>query len=423
MKGFWDTYSEFQGRTRLTEPFNVKITNPRKSSAVLTVSLPEPMNVGGWGMTWGKWNPEFMCRIDPASDAGGDIAKLQQRLEPDLVEDDEWVTFLTPGLGTNQSDPLAPDTVIDALASGFAPPEQVASLMSKDRDNLALVYGPGEQVDPAVTIGPYRTSSGENVWRSRTDYGNLTRPTAFALPPQQINGERGGGWWPPKPTIKVSFMPKIKAGTGRGWRLYPYVINPTGSGTKVAGNEWNMAVLKEDVRKLGWVVDEGDLEGTRTHSYTGTNATYGWRCAVKMAWYGENWHETDGGNYPPFVHGYARSASTHNGVGARCPDGRVNAWEATVPNGVYVVTASSAGGCAFENVAASGGKNDQTWTYSVEVADGKFTLSGGRCHSVSWVKLDLLAPRFSPNRGSPPRRRSGGRPNSTPTSPILASCE
>ena len=51
------------------------------------------------------------------------LSLLQQRLEPELVDDDEWVTFLVPGLGTNQSDPTAADTVVDAIATGFQPPE------------------------------------------------------------------------------------------------------------------------------------------------------------------------------------------------------------------------------------------------------------------------------------------------------------
>ena len=73
-----------------------------------------------------------------------------------------------------------------------------------------------------------------------------------------------------------------------------------------------------------------------------------------------------------------------------CPDGRVNAWEATVPNGVYIVTAALAtthavaSGCTIENVRThltqqsggvqSGGVMD-THVYSVEVSDGRFTLS------------------------------------------------
>ena len=61
----------------------------------------------------------------------------------------------------------------------------------------------------------------------------------------------------------------------------------------------------------------------------------------------------------------------------RCPDGRVNAWEAVVPNGVYMVTVSAAGGgaqfsepgCTFENVVGRGtGGTKATWTYSVEVS-------------------------------------------------------
>ena len=54
-------------------------------------------------------------------------------------------------------------------------------------------------------------------------------------------------------------------------------------------------------------------------------------------------HELDSSVVPPFVHGAARSIGTYKGVANTCPDGRVNAWEATVPNGLYLVTSSGAG--------------------------------------------------------------------------------
>ena len=284
--------------------------------------------------------------------------------------------------------------------AGFAPPESVASLAFKDQANLALVYPPGEQVDPTVTASP---------WYSR-EWDNLTAPAAeFTVPPQQINGTRGGGWWPPRPTLKVNFMPKIEAGTGRGWRLYPMQINPTASTNKADGTEHNMAVLKEDTRKLGWMVDEGDLEGAKTNTHTGQTATYGWRCTPKMAWYQNNWREMLGVVVPPFVHGAARDIGTYVNGASTCPDGRPNAWEATVPNGVYVITAGFAShygknGCSFENVRAAGGSHATTYTYSAEVSDGKFTLSSGtptQCQSVSWLKLDLVSTTLYPRAWLP----------------------
>jgi hypothetical protein len=94
-----------------------------------------------------------MCRINPNSDAGNEAA-LKQRLEPDLIHDSEWTTFLSPGLGAGQSDPTAPDTVVDAIAAGFQPQAMVASLLSNNQNNLNLVYPPGESVDPTKTTGP-----------------------------------------------------------------------------------------------------------------------------------------------------------------------------------------------------------------------------------------------------------------------------
>ena len=300
------------------------------------------------------------------------------------------------------------------LQAGFAPPESVANLASKDQANLALVYPPGPQVDPTVTAGP---------WYSRDTWNNMTAEAAgFKVPPQQINGTRGGGWWPPKPTLKVNFMPKIAAGTGRGWRLYPYQVNPTASAAKVSGTETVMGVMKEDTRRDGWMVDEGDLEGAKTNTHTGQTATYGWRCTPKMAWYKDNWHELDSVVVPNFVHGAARSIGTYVDGSSQCPDGRPNAWEATVPNGVYMITAGfgstrGAHGCTFENVLAGGSGHASTETYTVEVSDGRFTLSAGtpsKCVSVSWLKLDLISSTLyatpqQPSRGTrcSPLRRSG----------------
>ena len=125
-----------------------------------------------------------------------------------------------------------------------------------------------------------------------------------------------------------------------------------------------------------------------------------------MAWYAANWHELDTYVVPPFIHGSARSVGTYKGVANTCPDGRVNAWEATVPNGLYLVTSSGARGCSFENVLGSGnwrqpgGSNIDTRTTSVEVSDGKFTLSStipSRCAITkkSGNDLDCLGWVFS----------------------------
>ena len=131
--------------------------------------------------------------------------------------------------------------------------------------------------------------------------------------------------------------------------------------------------------------------------------------------YAANWHEVDGVILPPFVHGSARSVGTYKGLVDTCPDGRINAWEATVPNGVYTVTVGigyGSDGCTLENVRASPVFSSHsivdTATYSVEVGDGKFTLSGGiptRCNAVSWLSLDLVSTTLFPRAWLPSPRK------------------
>jgi hypothetical protein len=115
-----------------------------------------------------------------------------------------------------------------------------------------------------------------------------------------------------------------------------------------------MGAIKEDTRQLGWIVDEGDEESSKTHPYTGETASYGWRCEPQMSWYYNSWHDFDHVIVPPFAHGAAKSVGSFKGEAGTCPDGRVNAWEAVVPNGVYMVTHAGAKGCSFENVLAEG---------------------------------------------------------------------
>ena len=96
--------------------------------------------VGG-RLDWEGHNPEFICRIDPNA----------APLEPELADDDGWTTFLLPA----PADPGTPDPVINAIAAGFQPPEAVHDFKSLNQENLATVYPPGAQVDPAAVDGPY----------------------------------------------------------------------------------------------------------------------------------------------------------------------------------------------------------------------------------------------------------------------------
>ena len=55
------------------------------------------------------------------------------------------------------------------------------------------------------------------VIRHSREWRNFSHEAAkYKVVEQQIGGKRGGGWWPPKPTIKVTFMPTVVKGQ-RTW--------------------------------------------------------------------------------------------------------------------------------------------------------------------------------------------------------------
>lgn len=388
----WEVYGK---RAGIGFGFNIKVSNAGQPNAVLTVSMPEPVTKkggakaeAGYELTWGEHNPEFLCRIDPTT-AGP--------AEPDLIEDDGWTTFLLPddteeGGGNEGGDPNH-DDVIDVIAAGFHPPEAVRDFESIDQANLAALYPPGAQVDPSVTDGPWHSRETESIagWNNRS-----STALKFTLPATTLDNGRGGGYWPPKPTFKVSFMPIPVEGEGH-WRWYPKLFASFGAVTK----------LREETTNLGWHIDGGAIEAYHTQSETGETMQFGWRCPARIGWFDSNWNEKNAGAWPAFVHGAAKDVGNYfqasTGVDhARCPDGQLNVWEATVPNGVYTVTAGltsgDSGGCTFENVRVQG-YTGHTVVYSVEVADGKFTMSSApplTCQAVSWVKLDLLSSKVYP---------------------------
>lgn len=386
-KSYYSVYAPTHGNSISQFGFQTRIGNPGTVDAVLTVSLPEPVKYNDHRLSWEHHDPEFICRIDPISTGPGP-------LEPDLIDDAEWTTFLLP-----EPDDASTDDVINAIAAGFHPPEAVRDFQSTDQANLAAVYPPGEQLDPAVTEGPYHSREWLNI---SADASKFTVPTANVL-----DGERGGGYWPPKPTVAVTFMPVPKDEYYS--RLYPNEHNSFEQVTELISRS----------KQLGWHVDSGEADADHTHGITGQVLTYGWRCATRMAWYDANWRElqtythtwADYYTAPPYAYGAARDVGKYfdaasGTVQERCPDGRVNAWEVTVPNGVYTVTVglysdySNAGkdGCTLENVRAKGGTRN-TYLYSVEVADGRFTLSAGPpsvCQAVNWLKLDMVSSQVYP---------------------------
>ena len=261
----WRVYARYSGSAYLGTGFNIALANSGEANAVLTVSLPEPVRrstEAGYDLTWGNHNPEFICRIDPRTSGPA---------EPDLIDDDGWTTFLFPDGteegGENEGGDPNFDDAINAIAAGFHPPEAMPDLESTDQSNLAAIYPPGAQVNPAVTEGP---------WHSREadlgGWGNLTsQADKFTLPPTTLDGARGGGYWPPKPTVKVTFMPIPVEGEGY-WRHYPKQHASFGAVTK----------LREAATSLEWYIDSGATEADHTQSVTGETARFGWRCPARI---------------------------------------------------------------------------------------------------------------------------------------------
>ena len=383
MRGYWGPHAEMR-----RYGMAIEIADPGLAGATVTISQPQPTRGPDevYRMGWDH-EPELICRVHPS---------ISAPLVPQLQDDADWVTFLLP-----DADVTSP--VIDSIAAGFVPPETAADWKSTSQENLAAVYPPGRQVDPSETAEP---------WVNR-DWNNMSVATGqFELPSQTLSGDRGGAWWPPKPTLKVTFM-------------------PTDGETYLTAEE--VAEKVADSERSGWHVDTGGVDSGHTNSQTGQTAEFGWRCSPQLAWYGHNSGSVRDFDIPPFTHGVVKAIGQHHDAGVNyevCPDGRTNAWEATVDNGVYMVTVgrshdhgyngvSSLGqwkGCTYENVRpigidsvsvaesastgimeGSGGILD-TIVFSVEVSDGRFTLSsaGLNCVNMNWVKLDLISSTLYP---------------------------
>lgn len=273
---FWQVYGRYQGSSMKTTGFNIKLSDPGSTSAILTVSLPEPVKGTSSGnmLTWGGHNPEFICRVDPRT-AGP--------AEPDLIDDEGWTTFLLPDGteegGDNEGSDPNHDDVINAIAAGFHPPEAVQTFESTNQANLAAVFPPGEQLDPSVTEGP---------WHSSSDWDNLTATAVqFTVPATTLDGGRGGGHWPPRPTVKVTFMPIPVQGENH-WRWYP----------KEHASFDAVTELRDQSTNSGWHIDSGAVDADHTHSVTGETLRFGWRCPASIGWFDSNWNEKNGRVFP-----------------------------------------------------------------------------------------------------------------------------
>ena len=381
-KSFWGVY----GPERMALGFRVALDQPGTGGAVLTVRPEIPYSRT---LTW-THSPEFICRVEPGAVAGP--------LEPDLEVDPEWITFLVPA-------DMGDTPAARSLANGIQPAEAFAAWADRGQRNLAAVYPPGESVDPGLAP--------QDTYRS-PDWFNMSIASAGFVPPaQQLGGSEGGAWWPPRPALKVTFMPTT-----------PECTN--GNHGKCTTYWWDVIDrLKGEASAMGWHVDHGgngsvDTTATEhTNAATGETAVYGWRCSPEIDWYGGGWSEAApwAQNIPAFAHGIVRYPGWYNVGGshfAACPDGRPNAFEAVVPNGVYMVTVGSSRNhgqsCLFENVLPPQlGHVRSTSVFSVEVADGSFTISqpaagGGTCNHVNWFKLDLVSETLLPQAWLPAPR-------------------
>ena len=170
-------------------------------------------------------------------------------------------------------------------------PQAVRDFESKDQANLAAVYPPGQQLDPAVTAGPYDSRN----WLNLT-----SQAAAFTLPPRTLAGERGG-YWPPKPAAMVTFMP-VPSRSDPKVRWYPRYYNSYDK----------MVEFREQAIAMGWHVDSGAADADHTHSVTGETLTYGWRCTPRIDWFESSWNEftrwSHGGDgaIPPYAFGAAK---------------------------------------------------------------------------------------------------------------------
>ena len=361
--GVWGTHHQAVG-------FNVIVNDPGTVDATLSVHVQIPT---GGKLTWNGFEAEFICRVDPAT---------SDPINPEdgLIEDSEWTSFLLP----------SSSAVIDDIVAGFQPAEAAYMHSSVDQTNLGAVYPPGEQLDASFFLEPGADYYSRN-WRNLSNAFDR-----FVLPPQQINGERGGAWWPPKPQVKVTFMPDVPACNNMG---HPkcYLHSPSVIAAKMNGS-----------MTLGWHIDSGHAYAAHVNVITGETAEYGWRCNPFMWWYGHGWRSIVDMDIPVYDFGTVKQPSKyHDGAASHqtCPDGRRNAWEIAVPNGVYTVTVGTAmhggGTCYFENhvAPALGGATRSTSVFSVEVSDGRFTLTSSRsggCAHLGWIKLDLVSETLFP---------------------------
>ena len=375
---YWGEYTR-----HLRRGFDLTLSDPRTGDAVLTAKLPEPVKVAGeFRLTWPTHELEVLCRIDPAFAAAP--------AAPDLDPNPDWTTFLMPN---------ATGSPLEALAAGFAPVAAATAFRDTSMADLAIVYPPGAQIDPGNTTGPYPDQ----------DWFDLRGPSdRFQPGAPQSHGGDDAVWWPPKPAFKVTFQPRGPACTNYAHPscalTHPDIIEG-----------W-----QNESGADGWHVDHGDVYGARTNSVNGDAAEFGWRCTPQLQWYGHGHLNIEGYDLPGFAWGVVQQVGEHrtaNGVSFPvCPDGKPNAWEISVPNGLYMVTVGHANnfaqptwdGCTYENVRTTsrgqhwmnmpqtlsdvGGVVQITEVHTAEVLDGQFTLSNaiGHCGNINWIKLDLL---------------------------------
>ena len=364
-----------------------EFASPRTPSANVTVSLPSPTwehvpDAYGRTNRW-TWNQdiELICKVDPAAQPNP--------LEPELTADATWDTFLTPAANHNTAR-------LQAFTEGFATPEEVSAAGSDTRANYASVFPPGAAIDPTITGG----------WVPH-NLGDVRAPDFESLTPAPTSEEY---YWPPRPMLKVAFMPRSQC------RVEEDVVVGYSCSTQEG-----VEAIRTSAQASGWLVNRGELYGAQADG-----SSHGWRCEPVMSWFGHGASQAAGFSMSAFAFGNVRNVGNHYDSEVRntytaCPDGEPNTYEVAVDNGVYTVTVGHDNsmaqpafmGCTFENVRTmskagpfprrlnqdQGSVVQGTQVFTVEVLDGRFTLSnvaGGSCSNVNWIKLDRLTPRPLP---------------------------
>jgi len=168
-------------------------------------------------------------------------------------------------------------------------------------------------------------------------------------------------------------------------------------------------------RREEWIVDHGKKFG---HNYNGNvynqSVKFGWKCTVDPQHLQINTRNLNHSHFQESLLGPHTSYMSVDMWYEKCESG-MNAWEIEVPNGVYAVTVYTSHSrmvnmgnqCSIENRRFTTGYDNNAKAISVEVVDGKLTLTadGGifksptetefmYCPAIYWIRIDRLMDSF-----------------------------